>query len=164
MWARTTFVDHISSRFLVLATVATLCTARSLLLLQIFQRHNSEIWAILQRFWDSLKCLPNGYYSFNMFQMANKFRCKGVRDLFLRKRNQFVFGKEKIPPHVLRGGRELVTTSMGYWWMKWAQTLLEGPSWELRRDFQMALLHFNPEPKAICHTLSPFFTRPLASM
>ena len=29
-------------------------------------------------FLDSLKCLPNGYYSCNMLQMADKFRCNNV--------------------------------------------------------------------------------------
>ena len=32
------------------------------------------------------------------------------------------------------------------------------------RDLHTALLHLNPDPKAICHILSPFFTLPLASV
>ena len=34
----------------------------------------------------------------------------------------------------------------------------------LRRDFHTALLHLKPDPNAICHTRSPLFTRPFASM
>ena len=53
--------------------------------------------------------------------------------------------------------------SMGYRSTNRAQTLVEGPCCEDRRDFQMALLHFKPEPWAICHTVSPLCKRPLAS-
>ncbi len=65
---------------------------------------------------------------------------------------------------VLVVGRGLVHTGCGYLSIKSNQGLQDGPFCSLRKDFQMAVLHLKPEPRAICHTMSPFRTLFLASM
>jgi len=102
--------------------------------------------------WNEAREISN-YIILVPFNLATHMHTKSLRE---QTNNQTL-----IPYLLVLTGRGSILT--GKLAISSLHALLHDPASMLFKASHTAVLHLNPDPNAICHTLSPFFTLPFAS-